>query len=223
MLPRAAVFTMLLVGLPGCFPVYSPPIRGLLGGMPDRVARGQLELGGSIGGVLAAPTTGGPHLAYGLSDSLVLEGGANLNFVEGLFATAFAGMRLLRGWALGSEFRLVGDLELGAGGGVGGRAVSLRMTEWASQYAGGFYQGVGAGLRWRFLGLFLRGRLDVSAATLAPSTLWPSVFLGLEARLGPEVVVAVGGGSTGFWNEKSGWTHLWLYQAQVVLVFDLVR
>lgn len=224
---------LLLLGVTGC--AYAPPIRGLHAGMPDRIGRGQFEVGGTAGGFatgtgIIAPTTGGPHVAYGWSDTVVLEGGANLNFFEGLWATGWAGVRLVRSKELGHELRGVGDLELGAGAGLGGRvyegpppnpdARPATPVPWTSRWAGGFYEGLGIGLRWRWLGTFLRVRLDASGSTGAPATLWPSVVLGLEARAGQHLVFGLGGGAFTFWNENSGAIGPWFfYQATVALVF----
>lgn len=223
---------LLLLAATGC--TYSPPIRGLHAGMPDRLGRGQVEIGGAAGGFstgsgTSAPTTGGPHVAYGWSDTVVLEGGANLNFVEGLWATTWAGVRLLRAKELSNEVRLVGDLELGAGFGLGGRVyeggpgpppAAAEPVPWTSRWTGGFYEGLGIGLRWRWLGAFLRVRLDTSGSTGAPSTLWPSVGLGLEARAGQHLVFGLGSGAFTFWNESTPSAGpFFFYQATVALVF----
>lgn len=223
---------LLLLAATGC--TYSLPIRGLHAGMPDRLGRGQVEIGGAAGGFstgsgTSAPTTGGPHVAYGWSDTVVIEGGANLNFIEGLWATTWAGVRLLRAKDLSNEVRLVGDLELGAGFGLGGRVYegvpppqggSATPVPWTSRWAGGFYEGLGVGLRWRWLGAFLRVRLDTSGSTGAPSTLWPSVGLGLEARASRHLVFGLGGGAFTFWNEDHARVGPWFfYQATVALVF----
>lgn len=217
---------LLLLAATGC--TYAPPIRGLHAGMPDRIGRGQLEVGGAAGGFstgtsLSAPTTGGPHVAYGLSDSLVVEGGANLNFVEGLWATTWLGVRLVRSKELGQEIRAVGDLEFGGGFGLGGRVFRGEATPpqgLTSHFAGGFYQGLGVGLRWRWLGAFLRARLDASGGSATPGTLWPSLGLGVEARAGQHVVFGLGGGAFTFWNEGSRFVGPWFfYQATVALVF----
>lgn len=219
-----ALAGVVLWGLLGCG--YSPPIRGLHPGMPGRLTRGQLEVGGEIGGGglgsgATAPTTGGPHLAYGLRDDLVIEGGANLNFFEGAWATAYGGVRLSRSKPLPQELELVGDLELGAGLGLGGRLSGWRDAQWTRRQAYGFYQGFGVGLRWRWLGGYLRGRLDESANTQAPSTLWPTAMLGLEARAGRHVVFGAGAGLGGFWNRNHGLVGLWFYEAQVAFLFDV--
>lgn len=216
---------LVLLGVLGC--AYTPPIRGLHAGMPDRVGRGQLEVGGTAGGfstgnTVTAPTTGGPHVAYGLNDTVVLEAGANLNFVDALWATTWAGVRLVRAVRLVGEVRLVGDLELGAGLGLGGRLKhESAPPRWAERPNWGLYEGLGVGLRWRWLGAFLRGRLDASAGNDAPSTLWPSAVLGVEARAGP-VVFALASGAGGWWNPEMSFVGFWFYQAQVALVFDVL-
>ena len=89
----------------------STPVRGLPGGMPDRVAHHQLEVGGVIGtifgvdengGHVLAPTIGGPQIAYGLLDNLVLEAGANLELVNLHWATHWVGARLVHRQPLGA-------------------------------------------------------------------------------------------------------------------------
>lgn len=216
---------VVLWGALGCS--YSPPIRGLHPGMPGRLVRGQLEIGGDLGGAgfrsggVTAPTTGGPHVAYGLSDTLVVEGGANLNFFEGAWATAYAGVRLSRSKPLPNGLQLVGELEAGAGLGIGGRTRDASAPSWASP-SYGLYEGFGLGLRGKWLGAYLRGRLDASASTTAPATLWPTLMVGLEARAGSHVAFGLGTGLGGYWNERDALVGLWFYEAQVALLFDLL-
>lgn len=221
-----ALLGVVLLGTVGC--TYSPPIRGLHPGMPGRLARGQLEVGGVAGGVGivggssgTAPTTGGPHLAYGLSDGLVVEGGANLNFFEGGWATAYAGVRLSRSRPLPDELTLVGELELGAGLGLGGHRYPPPSTRWTQWQAWGLYEGLAVGLRWRWLGGYLRGRLDASASNDWVASLWPSAMVGLEARAGAHVVFGAGAGLVGEWTQGHGLVGIWFYQAQVAFLFDL--
>lgn len=202
----------------GCVATYTPPVRGLLPGMPDRLRAGEFELAGTVGGVVT-PTTGGPHLAYAVSDTLTLEAGGNANFIEGLWATLWAGARLIRSTHLSPDWVLSGDFEFGFGGGVGGRSASLTPS-WFNRPVVGVYDGVGVGLRWKWLGGFARGRVDGSAG-LDPSTLWASALLGAEARLGDHVVFSLGGGGITWWNVRSGWVTFWLYQAQLSVHFDL--
>jgi len=124
---------------------------------------------------------------------------------------------------LPDELVLVGDLELGAGVGLGGRVagdVSM-ATVWTTRQAYGLYEGLGVGLRWRWLGGYLRGRIDASGNTSAPPSLWPTLMAGLEARAGRDVVFGVGGGLGGVWAEGQGWVGFWFYQAHFALLFDL--
>ena len=206
---------MLWVVLSGCFPAYSPPIRGVGGGMPDRVGRDQLEVGGGAAGWATPPTTGGPHMAYGVSDTLVIEAGGNLNFVEGLWATVWGGGRVLRKWPLNDDFTASATFEFGAGAGIGGRDGSMRR--WTDLAVGGVYDGVGVGLRYRFLGAFLRGRVDGTVNTRAPMTLWASVFGGLEATIARRVVVSAGGGTMLISNQPTLFAT-WFYQAAVSIL-----
>jgi hypothetical protein len=224
-----------LVLLSGC--AFSPPIRGLHVGMPDRVARGELELGVTAGGFStagrpSAPLIGAAHVAYGLRETMVLEAGANVSLFEGAqWATTWAGVRMIRSKALGSSLRLVGDAEFGAGVGLGGIDFSpppksgVTPAPWTSRHVGGFYGGLAVGLRWHWLGAFLRARLDASASTAAPSTLWPTVLMGLEARAGKYLVFALAGGAFTFWNDGRVEPLVpgFFYQAQVSLLFDLLH
>lgn len=193
--------------------------------MPGRLVKGQLEVGGALGGGGLAqptpPTTGGPHVAYGLSDSLVIEGGANLNFFELDWATLYGGVRLSRSKRLPEELRLVGDLEVGAGLGLGGHLSQSSNDNWVGRQAYGLYVGFGGGVRWRWLGGYVRGRLDASANTSTPSSLWPTVMAGVEARAGDHVVFGAGAGLGALWSENQAPLGFWFYQAQVALLFDL--
>jgi hypothetical protein len=67
----------------------------------------------------------------------------------------------------------------------------------------------------------VRGRLDASANTSAPSSLWPTVMAGVEARAGDHVVFGAGAGLGALWSEKQDVLGFWFYQAQVALLFDL--
>lgn len=207
---HAPVTMCLVVVLSGCFPVYSPPIRGFGGGMPDRVAKDQLELGGNAAGWRTAPTTGGPRMAYGLSDTLILEAGGNLNFFEGLWATVWGGARVLRKWRLTDDFTFSSGFEFGAGAGIGGRASTTRR--WTDLGTAGVYDGVSIGLRYRFLGAFLRGRVDGTVNTHAPMTLWATIAGGLEGVIAQRVIVTLAGGSVVVSNQPTLFST-WFYEA----------
>ena len=217
---RPSVVLSLLV-VTGCSPLYAPPIRGLHAGMPGRLRGGQLEAGLTVGG-LVVPTMGGPHVGYGVSDSVTAEGGVNLNTVNfwlAQWATGWAGIRFTHRLSL-SRIRIIGDAELGAGAGAGG--TSGNFSRWNELRAYGIYEGVGLGLQWRWLGIYLRARLDAAASSAAPTTLWPSAMLGVELRPGRRFSVGLGGGYGGYWNTSQFWSG-WFYQAQVAFIFDLLE
>lgn len=221
------LFLWLLV-LGGCNLAFTPPIRGLHAGMPGRLAAGQLEVGGEAGGyqlgssTALAPTLGGPHLSYGLTDRLAIEAGANLDvLVLSYFgwATGWAGVRLTQRTRLSQRAWLIGDVELGGGGGVGGSAGG---TPSGQLLAAGLYEGVGLGVQWRGLGVYLRGRLDASGGDQAPTTLWPSALLGGEVRPVSWLAIGAGGGCAAYWNKHDGLVSGWFYQTQLTLIFDIL-
>lgn len=182
-----------LLAFSGCFVTYTPPVRGVLPGMPDRLAKDQLEVAGEVGGIISAPTTGGPRVSYALSDTLTLEAGGNLDFVVGLWATTYIGARINRRWQLSEDVRFSADFEFGGGAGMGGR--DSAGTDWKSLAVGGVYDGIGVGLRWRWLGAFIRARVDGAASNRAPMTLWALAAGGLEAKILDRVVVSASAGS----------------------------
>lgn len=215
----APVFCLLT--LAGCSPIYAPPIRGLHAGMPGRVSAGQLELGATWGGV-TVPTMGGPHVSYGLSDALLIEGGVNLNVLEqpvAPWATGWAGVRATRRLSTGRGIQLIADAELGTGAGLGGR--SREASDWTDLVAYGIYEGFGLGAQWKWLGIYVRGRLDAAASTSAPTTLWPTAMAGLELRPSRRFSFGVGGGYAGYWNTSDRLMNGWFYQAQLAIDFDL--
>jgi len=200
---------------------FSPPVRGLPGGMPDRVARHQLEVGGALGSVLtvsdtvhvSAPTIGGPHVAYGLLDHLVLEAGVNLALVSLHWATHWVGARVVHrrhigGWVFSAD----GELGVGAGG--------ANLTTSRDFVAGG-YSGGGVGFRWRWLGFFTRGRIDLSQAIGLPLLLWPTMVAGVEARAAGVFVFSFGGGVGAAWSGVGPPSTFGLMELSVSLLFDL--
>ncbi|MFT3710565.1 MAG: hypothetical protein QM817_23315 [Archangium sp.] len=214
---------VLLLALTGCSPIYSPPIRGLHLGMPDRVSAGELEVGAEAAawGQTFLPATGGAHFSYGISDLLAVEGGANLNLVEGLWATGWTGVRFIRRRWLGNGFSVSGDLEFGLGGGVGGRDAA--RSPWYTQGAFGVYDGVGLGIRWKWLGAFARARADASVGTLAPSTLWATYMAGLEAKAFDHLVIAASAGAVSYRNQAEITGLFALVQFSAAWLFDLTE
>lgn len=205
----------------GCAPSFAPPIRGLHSGMPGRLGAGQLEVGGTVGG-LTVPSVGSPHVGFGIREGLSIQAGANLAVLEEAgpnWATGWAGVLLTRTLKRSGALRLIGDIELGAGGGVGGR---IGNDEWTSLTALGIYEGLGLGLQWKWFGVYVRGRLDATGGDRLPTTLWPTLMLGVEARPLRWLSFGVGGGYAGYWNKNDRLVSLWFYQAQLALIFDVL-
>src|SRR6478672_10153729 len=137
--PRMRVAPLLL--LAGCLPTYAPPVRALHAGMPGRLGGGQLEVGGTVGGV-TVPETGGPHLALGLSDRMSIEAGGNFDFLSGKWAMGWGGARLCTWKGLGIGRKVFIDVELGTGYGAGGQN-GRSGRDWTSLRAFGVYAGGG--------------------------------------------------------------------------------
>ncbi|HWB77168.1 MAG TPA: hypothetical protein VG755_19515, partial [Nannocystaceae bacterium] len=107
----------------GCAPTYAPPIRSPMMGAPGRVHHGDVELGGGAAGYFveggaSPPVFGGPALSVGVSRLVAIEAGGE--FTAGGWAMGFAGARVTGRRPVGPRLRLVGDTEIGIGGGVGG-------------------------------------------------------------------------------------------------------
>ena len=192
--------------------------------MPGRLAGGQLEVSGAVGG-LTAPTVGGVHVGYALNEQVQLEAGTNLSLLASSpnWATGWAGVRLTRQSPSRHGLRLVADVELGAGAGVGGASADRSDDHWTRMPAAGIYEGFGLGAHWRWLGFFVRGRLDAAAGEGVPTTLWPTLMAGLEVRPLRWFSIGAGGGYLGHWTRPTGLVSLWFYQAQLTLLFDLQR
>jgi hypothetical protein len=71
--------------LPACVS-YAPPVRSPTYGAPGRLRQGDLEIAGSVAGVVAPGDAGGGWLAYGVRDWASVELGVDAS---------------LRGWAMG--------------------------------------------------------------------------------------------------------------------------
>lgn len=212
------------LGFFGSACAFTPPVRGLHAGMPDRVGAGQLEVGGALGaglfgaGAEAWPSAGVVHVAYGVSARLLVEGGAN---VEAHWATGWAGVRVRRSWAFPDDVSLSADAELGAGAGAGGSRDRLPPMRWVAPVAG-VYEGFGVGVRKGWLGAFARVRFDASSGPGVPATMWPSFAVGLEARLAGRVVLGVSSGAAAMWNPSlAAPAGFWFYQGHAGVLFDV--
>jgi hypothetical protein len=191
----------------GCTTAYSPPIRSSHGGAPGRIAPGEWQLGGSVSSEL----TGGPTLSVPVADAPVhAEAGSELRLVDEdsyNWALGFGGIRYTKSWRdvepSGRQGQGVAlDMELGAGVGAGGTDTrDEHNAEWEERLAGGGYSGVGFGgfvVDW--FALWLRTRLQVSAADAAPTTAWLTGLAGAEFDLWP-VALYGGVGAWGYGND----------------------
>ena len=75
------------------------------------------------------------------------------------------------------------------------------LTAW-DRFAYGAYTGFGFGARpWRWVEVYLRGRMQLTRATDVPTTLWGSALGGVQFKIGP-VDVGAGLGWTCYFNER---------------------
>lgn len=217
--------------LAGCNPSFAPPIRAFSYGAPARLEQGRVEVGGTAGGLML-PTVGGPHLAYGITDFVAVEAGGNFDLFDGdryKWALGFAGLRLSTAPHREQPVHWIGDLEVGAGAGVGGMREgndppSKNCTDCdglsaTDRIAYGAYQGLGGGIRAHWFSIYARVRLEESTATHVPVTLWPSVSLGLEADIKHRAAIGVSGGYMGYTNSRDS-ENFWFWQVGVSVFFD---
>jgi hypothetical protein len=215
----------------GCDPTYAPPIRAVQYGAPARLTEGRVEIGAAAGG-LAVPQVVGPHVAVGVRDWLAIEAGANALVPPDRrhgWAMGFVGPRFSMARHRERRIHFIGDLELGAGAGVGGvlhgndgPTRDCAVCDGRSAFdrvAGGGYAGAGVGAQIAWFSIYGRTRFEVSAATNVPVTVWPSVSIGLEANLRKHAALTVGGGYLGYANAVES-AHAWFYQIGVTLFFD---
>lgn len=215
---RATGWIAIAALLFGCNPVYAPPVRATHAGAPARLEAERMEIGGAAAG-LSNPMAGGPHVAVGLEDWLSLEAGGNFNFFAQGWALGWLGARLTRPPEY--EVDWVGDLELGGGLGVGGAScASGECGTWSEILAGGGYGGFGVGIRADVATVYVRSRLEVSAARDIPVTFWPTAMLGVDFLIERVFAFGAGGGYLGLGNEHE-WYHGYFYQLQVAILFDL--
>jgi len=221
--------TLILCAVAGCNPTYAPPVRAFQYGAPARLTEGRVEIGGTVGG-LAVPNVGGPHIAIGIRDWVAVEAGANLQLLGEGWAMGFVGPRF--SWAphRKNPIHLITDLELGVGAGVGGElnggavpgsrdCPPCDSLKWSDRFAWGGYQGIGFGEQIHWFSIYARVRVEESTATHLPTTLWPSVSLGLEANIRKRAAITIAGGYMGYTNSVDH-VNGWFYQVGVALFFD---
>jgi hypothetical protein len=205
---------------------FSPPVRGAMYGAPGRLREGQVEAGTYFAGAAetGSPIIGVPSFGVGLRDWVAIEAGSNIYLQSSSthgWALGFLGPRFTWVPHRDAKFHFVGDLELGAGVGVGGddrsglaatpecqqmpSSCDLR-TSW-DRLAWGGYQGLGIGITEGDITFFLRARIEETGAVNMPFTLWPSGILGGEVRpvrwlslsAGAGVIAFCSGGGHGCW------------------------
>jgi hypothetical protein len=214
-----------------CDPTYAPPIRAVQYGAPARLTEGRVEIGAAAGG-LWVPQIVSPHVAVGVRDWVALEAGANALVPPDrryAWALAFVGPRFSMAPHRERSIHFIGDLELGAGAGVGGvlhgndaATPDCAVCDGRAAFdrvAGGGYAGVGVGAQIAWFSIYGRSRFEVSGATNVPVTVWPSVSLGLEANLRKHAALTLGGGYLGYANAVER-IHAWFYQIGVTIMFD---
>ena len=230
--PRIGMaLAMVLLLASGCNPIYAPPLRGYQYGAPGRMKEGDVELSGTVGGVLL-PTVGGPRVGVAIRDWVSLGAGGNFalaQFVDN-WAMGYLGPRFTYSSPRKEMAGFAFDVELGVGGGVGGRCESrcgpggtdYDGLAWSERLAMGAYQGIGIGGRHEFMAYYLRARVDEVTATNVPTTYWPSVGGGLEFDIDHKGAVNVGGGYLGYYNRHEH-NDGWFYQLGGTIYFDAFR
>lgn len=196
----APIATALLL-CAGCYQTYAPPVRTGHMGAPPRSHAGRMEIGGSF----SSPLVGEGSLGYSVADSVQVEVGGGGG---SKFALGFAGLRVEpfnRPFA-GKQVKLTFDLEGGGGAGVGGEHC-WKVTDaegndseecdgvgWRDRAAGGGYLGLGVGLNVAWFDLFVRERVQITAAQDVPPTLWSTSVLGAQATIVGHVKLYIAGG-----------------------------
>lgn len=178
-------------------------------GAPGRVQHGDIELAGGAVGIASEqspPVYGGPTLAIGVSRRVALEAGGD--FAARDWAIGFAGARVTGRVPATPRLQLVGDVELGAGGGVGGRRCKPNPSggcdgdgrDWYERIAGGGYAGIGGALRWRVPAIFTRLRVQPTGARNVPITVWTAWQTGVEVRFVDRVSLWASAGLASYHN-----------------------
>ncbi len=218
------------VALGGCNAYYAPPVRAFQYGAPARLEAGRVEVGGTAGG-FAIPDIGGPHVGVGITDAVAIEAGGNFWLDAGRQSWAMGWLGPRFSYAPHRERRVhfIGDLELGAGVGVGGvRDSNSSLSDHCmdcdgrsglDRLAGGGYGGIGLGVQIAWVSLYARARVEMSTADNVPTTVWPSASVGAEFNYRKKFAVTIGGGYIGYVN---GSDHIdaWFYQLGAVMFFD---
>ncbi|TNF37465.1 MAG: hypothetical protein EP329_03110 [Deltaproteobacteria bacterium] len=197
---RMTLTLVLLCGLAtACNPVYAPPLRSLDYGAPGRLEPGRAEVGTGVSLYLTNSVLAGFSLLDGLSLEVAFDWvPAAVGDSRDAWAMGSVGLRYeLTGAAGSTRTGWRADVEVGAGGGVGGADQSERS--WWDIPARGGYVGLGVGHRHGRWTLYARGRCQVVAADRIPMTVWWTAKLGAEWS-SRSAFVALGFGGAGYSN-----------------------
>jgi hypothetical protein len=126
-----------------------------------------------------------------------------------------------------NRVHLIADLELGVGAGLGGvlhdndapskNCMDCDGRPSLDRVAWGGYQGAGVGVQIGWFSIYGRGRLEESTATHVPTTLWPSLSLGVEVNLLKRAAITLAGGTIAYSNASDRVGQLWFYQVGLTL------
>ncbi len=203
-----------------CAPTFAPAPWVGTAGAPGRLYGGDVELRGTTNGLLGSaggsvPLVGGPAVAHAIDDRWAIEGGGE--YASPGWALGHAGTRLTAETRARRWLRLAGDGELGAALGVGGSVcnrvglAACDPTPWYRRIGGGGYLGAGAALRFPWLALYGRGRVQLAGARGVPATGWTQIAGGLELSLGRHVALWSAFGWGGYDNRVES-AHFGVYE-----------
>ncbi|MBN2495678.1 MAG: hypothetical protein JXR96_13880 [Deltaproteobacteria bacterium] len=170
--------------------------------------------------------SGQSNLAVALTDWLQLEGGGDFSLTqeEENWAVGYGGLRFLLAHRDSEKPSFAFDLELGAGGGIGGMLdcnedtegehgvpniqvgascdeVRLDDLRWSDRIAYGGYMGLGIGYHWTVVTMYFRFRFAASKATHIPIRYWTGLSGGVRLQPYPWLFFTIGGSILFYFNE----------------------
>ncbi|MCP4679900.1 MAG: hypothetical protein GY854_31285 [Deltaproteobacteria bacterium] len=235
-------FSILLTGLlaMACH-VYSPPIRIANNSAPGKLESGNLEIGAAVSKILENVTPG-IHVGggYAINDKVAIEAGTDTIINNSVIG--YAGARITPKPISEQKRRvkLLFDIVLGGGLGVGGRheypdtdldddgesfvddgwSGDNDGIHWSDRLAGGAYLSSGIGFNVAWFDLFARFGFQVSKAYNIPTTLIYSCLVAPQFNLFDIFLLYFGPGAFGYKNELD--SNRWFYlEGGIGFVFDL--
>jgi|GEM_PF-1409202 len=225
-----------------CNRVYAPPIASMHPGTPGHFSRGSGEVAAAFDNFLVAGLRAGVPVYDALAVELGLDAslGAIADDERDGWVIAHSGVRYTAIRPPKKERNgLVLDVEFGFGAGAGGgdQAIGIIVVDpdtgdtttvtqeglkWNEMPAFGGYVGVGVGgILMDHLGIFFRGRWQLSAARRVPATMWHTHVLGVEWIPGP-VGWWLSGGVVGYVNDLQSNSGP-LFQMGLAVRFDMPK